>query len=528
MVNGFRTSDSRDVLPRIIALLAVVMTISGAEARLDLPDPLVPGVVLEATLVVANAPARIADVALPTVAGLEWKLQPARNFSTSIINGQSSTSETLRIAMRAQAVEGIAIPALIVQLNDGSSLTTAPVTITPKAADANLTGEAWAELAFEPATIVPGETTTLVYRLYLRQDRPRAVEKPSIEPPVGALALGDRSEAKNTTTDAQGRRWNVTTWRWPLTWSQAGTYEARGQQEWFRCREDVFGRLAAESRHQLPVKPASIVVATLPTEGRPDDFTGLVGTVTVTATLDRPRIAAGEGTLFELVVSGRQTELITRPSLTLPAGMQAYPKDDSGTAPSGERHFRWDLVPATAGDFTIPAIGWSWFDPASRSYRRAQSNPLTLTVLPGRARELVVSGTPVAAIPTPTKPVAPSAEPLVMPAPLRGAAPPRPSTLLGMAGFGVALGLGAAVGLAQRLRRRIPRGPHRGRAMAAALAAGDLDRLASALQALRAAVDAAQRDDLAALERAVDLARFGDRPLDDAARTRAHLLAGIA
>lgn len=512
----------------MLALLVLPVIATTAEARLDLPDPLVPGVVLEATLTVANAPARVADVALPAVAGLEWKLQTGRNFSTSIINGQSSTSESLRIAMRAQAVENITIPALTVRLSDGSALTTAPVTITPKAADANLTGEAWAELAFEPTTIVPGETTTLVYRLYLRQDRPRAVEKPGIEPPAGALSLGDRSEAKGSTTDAQGRRWSVTTWRWPLTWSQAGTYEARGQQDWFRCREDVFGRLAAESRHQLPVKPASVVVTTLPSEGRPDDFAGLIGTVTVTATLDRPRIAAGEGAQFELVVSGRQTELITRPTLALPAGLQAYPKDDSGSPPSGERHFRWDLVPANAGEFTIPAIGWSWFDPASRSYRRAQSNPLTLTVVPGRARELVVSGTAVVPAPAPAKPVARAAEPLELPAPLRGTAATRPTLIQGLGGFALALALGAAAGLVQRLRQRAPRGPHRGRVMAAALASGDLDRLATALQALRGAVDDARRDDLAALERAVDLARFGDQPLDDAALARARRLEVLA
>jgi hypothetical protein len=510
-------------------LLALALVAGGAEARLDLPDPLVPGVVLEATLTVANAPARVAEVVLPTVAGLEWKLQNGRNYSTTIINGQSSTSETLRIALRAQAVEAIAIPALTVRLGDGSSLATAAVTLKPKAADANLTGEAWAELAFEPATIVPGETTTLAYRLYLRQDRPREVEKPGIEPPAGALAMGERSETKGSTTDAQGRRWKVTTWRWPLTWSQAGTYEARGQQEWFRCREDVFGRLAAESRHQLAVKPASVVVTTLPAEGRPDDYAGLVGAVTVSASLDRPRIAAGEGALLELVVGGRQAGLIGRPALQLPPGIQAYPKDDGEPAAPDERRFRWDLVPAAAGEFTIPPVGWPWFDPASRSYRRAQSGPLTLTVLPGRARELVVSGAPLAPVPAPARPVAaPVAAALELPAPLRGAAPARPGLALGLAGFALAGALGAALGLGERWRLRAPRGPHRGRALAAALAGGDLERMAAALLALRTATDPARREDVAALERAVDLARFGGQPLDDEARARARRLEGCA
>ena len=64
--------------------------------------------------------------------------------------------------------------------------------------------------------------------------------------------------------------------------------------------------------------------------------------------------------------------------------------------------------------------------------------------------------------------------------------------------------------------------------MAAALQTGDLDQIAAALQALHAALSADQRAELAALERAVDLARFGNRSLDAATVARARLLEGIA
>jgi len=68
----------------------------------------------------------------------------------------------------------------------------------------------------------------------------RAIKQPSLTPPSGLLVTGERTEAKSETVDAEGREWSVQIWRWPVTAAQPGSYEARGQQEWYRCRHDFF------------------------------------------------------------------------------------------------------------------------------------------------------------------------------------------------------------------------------------------------------------------------------------------------
>lgn len=488
---------------------------SATEVRLELPDPLVTGVVQQATLIIENAAARVDHLDLPPVAHLEWETQGRSNYQISITNGRRSTTETLSVVLRTEQTTALTIPAITVTLADGSTVSTVAVTIQPQAADTSLSGEAVATVTFEPSTIVPGQPATLVYRLSLRQDRPRAIKEPALSPPAGVMVLGERSEGKSETTDKEGHKWQIQTWRWPVSAAQPGSFEARGQQEWFRCRHDLFNQLIAESSHQLPIKPGVLIVTNLPDEGRPADFTGLIGPLEASAAIERPRIAAGEGTIFTLTLKGPQVGLGKRPTLTLPPGVQAYPKDDDD-GKTGERHFRWDLVPANAGEITLPALSFPYFDPVSHSYQRATSSALTMTVLPGRSRELIVSGEikPKKNTATPTITL-PSENLRTMPPPMRGdamlTAPPKWTWPV----LALALIFGALIGLGQRLSTRPKRGPHRGRALATAIAAKDLDAMARWVFALRPDLDDAGRQAADALEQAIDQGRFGSTAAGD-------------
>lgn len=487
-----------------LILVVLITAVPAVEVTLQVPDPLITGVVVRGSVTVENANARVERVDLPPVENLEWQARRGSNYEIRVVNGARSTRESVTLVMRVQPVAELTIPAITVVFDDGSTAVTKPQTVRPQPPDTSLSGEAIATATFEPATIVPGEPTTLVYRLSLRQDRVRAIKQPALTPPAGLLVTGERSEAKSETTDNEGREWVVQTWRWPVTAAMPGTYEARGQQEWYRCRQDFFNQLVVESTHQVPIKPGVLTVTPLPEAGRPDDFSGLIGPLAASASIERNRIATGEGTVFTVTLTGPQVGLGHRPNLTLPAGVQAYPKDDDA-AQSGVRKFRWDLVPANAGELTLPAIGFPYFDPQSRSYKRASTEPLSITVIPGRSRELKISGAT-----DPAKPVAVVVDDVrALPPPLRGnVAPPAPVSL-GWPLLFAGLVLGALVGLGQRWHQRPRRGPHRGRALAAALAARDLDAMARCVFALRPDLDAAGRQAADALERAIDQARFG-------------------
>lgn len=474
----------------------------GGEVTLELPDPLIPGVVMTGTLRISDPPSDVQGVDLPPVAGLVWSLSGQNESRTELSNGHRSTVLGVGLNLRAAQVGQLALPPVSVRCTDGSTLSSAARTVRVDHGDARLVGEALAEASFEPATIVPGQPTRLVYRIHLRRGE---VSSLGIGPPEGIISLGERTLTQGRTFDAQGQAWSVVTVTWPLTLATPGPYTVRGQQEY----QTVVGRSLFNQRmvrNQVAVVPATLTVEPMPLEGRPADFTGLIGPLAVHAALDRERVATGEGALLSLTVTGWQTGLVKRPVLQA-AGAQLYPKDDQSA--DGKRTFTWDVVPAAAGTVTIPVVSLPYFDPASRSYRHADSQALNLQVIPGRHRDLGVVGQS-APLATPGI-VAPP--PSTLPAPMRGGAISRPPTW----SAGAALAAGAAAGLllvaVQRLAGR-RRGPHRGRALRAA--GRDPLALAAALQALQPVLaTVAQRDAAAALQAAVERNRFGGEALPD-------------
>ena len=491
-------------LRALLPWLAIACCLAG-EVTLELPDPLIPGVVMEGSLRISDPPAEVQAVELPPVAGLDWQMSGQNVSSTEIINGQRTATVTIGLNLRAAQRGQLALPPVTVRCADGTRLASAARTARVDTGDTRLTGEAVAEAVFEPSTIVPGQPTKLIYRIHLRRGE---LSSFGISPPEGTISLGERTLTQGRTVDAQGQPWSVITVTWPLTQATPGTYTVRGQQEF----QVVVGRSLFNQRlvrNQVAVAPATLTVQAMPSEGRPADFTGLIGPLGVHASLDRERVSTGEGALLSLAVSGWQTGLVKRPALQL-AGAQLYPKDDQ-TA-EGKRTFTWDVVPAAAGTVTIPVVSLPFFDPASRSYRCAVTQPLSLQVIPGRHRDLGVVGqsAPVAS-PGVTAPPPPT-----LPAPVRGTALPRPSPW--SAAFALAAGVAAGLLLlvaAQCLAGR-RRGPHRGRALR--LAGRDPIALAAALQALQPALATpAQRDAAIALQAAVERQRFGGEALPDIA-----------
>lgn len=482
---------------RTLLLALVIAWVQAVEVRLDLPEQIVPGVVLNGAVEIAAPTGNITGVELPEVPGLTWRLSNRNSIQT--VNG--ATTVSVGIILRADALGELELPPVAVRMSDGNAASSAARSIRVTSGDPSLVGEAVASCRFDPPRIVPGEPTSLELRISLLRGE---IGKLDIVPPEGAISLGERSVIQGRSIDAKGQSWTVYTITWPITHAVPGSYAVGGQQSYqIQVGDGFFDQRVR--RKQLAVAPATLVVEPLPAEGRPDGFTGLVGPIAAEAALERPRLAAGEGTVLSVTVRGRQTDLARRPILHLPHA-QVYPKDDSGGGES--RTFRWDIVPAVPGVVAIPAMRFPYFDPGSRSYRIAESAPLELAVLPGRNRDLGVVGS--------THPAQPRSEPSriapAMPTPLRGSGDTRPKAWMAPAAAGASLIVAIlCIGLARVLGGRPP---HRGHALRAA--GSDPTALASALAALRPVLQTPERIAAAdALQDAIDRHRFGGERMPD-------------
>ncbi len=156
----------------------------------------------------------------------------------------------------------------------------------------------------------------------------------------------------------------------------------------------------------------------LPTEGKPDSFTGGIGRFRFSASVSQTKVKAGEPLLITLQVEGEGNfDRIEPPKLIDPDGWRAYPpeinftkSDDTGMR--GVKTFRIALVPEKPHTRT-PQFEFASFDPEAGSYQRQQNgiSPLTVEGLPEpEPAPKVVSKTPEAK-PEPERKPEPQPEP---------------------------------------------------------------------------------------------------------------------
>ena len=491
---------------RLLIALLLVASASAGEARLVLPDQIPPGVAVDAVVEVVDAGAAIVRLETPTLDGVTWERQSGKEIQQIITNGSARTTERLRLRLRVDQTGELAIPALTIHLLGGATLTTPPRVVAVREGDPRLVGTAvcWAE--FTPATVIVGQPVTLRFTCAFAGAADQ-IEAFGLTPPAQATVLASE-EARSETFAADGRRWRTLSKRWTLTFADPGEVTVRGQQEYVPCEPFGGGFVITGPRRRMAIAPTTLRVRPMPAGGRPEGWSGLVAPITVTASLDRERIAVGEGVQLTVRVRGAQVGLLARPTLPTVEGLAARPRDDAGTRSDDERTFVWEVQPAAAGTYVVVPPAVAFFDPASDAFRATRAERLTLRVDPGSALPVTVSG--AAAVDS-----APSVATAVLslPAPRKGTGPQVWSLTTLVATAALAALATALLGLASRWRPR-PRRAHRGRALAAALRAGDHQAAALCAAALRPDLPAYLQPAADAFDAELAAVRFGGAPAD--------------
>ena len=140
-----------------------------------------------------------------------------------------------------------------------------------------------------------------------------------------------------------------------------------------------------------------LTVNALPSEGKPADFSGLVGRFTIASELTPPKIRAGESATLTVRITGRGN--VNRiPDLKLPDLDHLKVYTDEPVFSSGHDHegvtgsktMKWAIVPELPGDYAVPALSLSFFDPQSGQYRLIESPRHPLAVIPAKGKMLMV------------------------------------------------------------------------------------------------------------------------------------------
>ncbi len=136
-------------------------------------------------------------------------------------------------------------------------------------------------------------------------------------------------------------------------------------------------------------KPVKVDVEDLPTENKPQNFSGAVGDFGYKAEIDKNKVKANEAINLKITISGKgNIKLIEPLKLNLPESFEVYdPKESENIKTnggvSGNISYSYLIIPRDKGEFTLNDLGFNYFDADKKQYVSIPSPDIHLTVLEG-------------------------------------------------------------------------------------------------------------------------------------------------
>lgn len=336
--------------------------------------------------------------------------------STTIVNGYMSQMFAFKLAITPRHVGDLRIESFQV-IADGSKLQTNPVTI--KVIEPTTSPEFQLEIIPEKTRAYIGEpiklrgVLTLGKRIktlaFTTPELPAALEmlEPVDPRPTGVhpqdprylrLSIGDESviAAVSSGNSSDGQRQDQLVFDRIVVPRQSGRirvdstiarFDAVTGQRTPRFTDGPFADLDVTSRQMAISQPYQIEVLPLPAEGRPAEFSGLVGEYSVTSSADPREAAVGEPITLRVTVNGPQPlslipllDLARQPGL---AGDFRVPREPvlPAMTPVGAM-FTYSIRARKPGEQQIAPIELSYFDTSSGEYKLAKSQPIRINIRP--------------------------------------------------------------------------------------------------------------------------------------------------
>lgn len=155
---------------------------------------------------------------------------------------------------------------------------------------------------------------------------------------------------------------------------------------------------------EASTQPIALNVKPLPTEGKPENFSGMVGNYSFKAEFDRTELKVGEAMTLSINIKGDGLPgSISDPQLPDFSDFRSVPPENNiskkitGNKVVTTKSIRVFLYPKKKGEFTIPEIKYTWFNPSKKKYETAVAGPWNIVVEKGDNNAETVFQSPVAA-----------------------------------------------------------------------------------------------------------------------------------
>jgi hypothetical protein len=149
--------------------------------------------------------------------------------------------------------------------------------------------------------------------------------------------------------------------------------------------------------NHISTEKIEIRVKPYPAARKPVLFNGATGKFVVESAPEKNELARNEKGMLvvRIIGKGNFTQLPT-PKVQWPAGIEGFEPamvdslDKTQVPLKGSRTFRFPFVSNNAGDYSIPSISFSFFDPDSNNYKTATSNSAEIRIGSEEKRETLI------------------------------------------------------------------------------------------------------------------------------------------
>ena len=148
--------------------------------------------------------------------------------------------------------------------------------------------------------------------------------------------------------------------------------------------ESVNSETYESNIHSEPVK---IRVNPSPAKNQPADYGGATGHFSITASVDRNEFARNEAGRLTVTITGKGNfTQLGAPAIHWPDSLEGFEPEitdslDKSYSPlKGTRVFHYSFVSAKPGEYIIPVLSFSFFDPDSATYKTVSTRPITISV----------------------------------------------------------------------------------------------------------------------------------------------------
>jgi hypothetical protein len=373
---------------------------------------------------------------LPVVSGLKFEKMGARQ-QIEFINGVTVRSFAVVVRVTPQLAGIFSIPGptpksqpLVLQVNvtppssassprpgKGPAVNQAPIfsgSTMPKGVHLSEDGSTFLRLTEPKRDVYVGEKVPIDIQMGLRSGFVEHIDPPLLtgdELTLIGLRPPDRTEET-----LGGERFVVLTWHGEISVVKPGTFPLSAEASAvvrIRTRprkdsllDDQFGDpflqnffgATISKNIKIASPPTELKVLALPTQGRPPDFHGAIGTFGIETDVTPATAAAGDPVTLRMRVTGSGNfDRVDSSMLEHLDQWKTYPPKSSfnSTDPSkhrGEKTFEQPLIALHPGVQALPGLTFTYFDPTTRRYETARSAPLTVKISPSLADATALPG----------------------------------------------------------------------------------------------------------------------------------------